>query len=156
MTQLRLFAILVPAVLLAACGGSDAANESTAAAGSTAPGDLGDNAPYDGIAADETVKFTGTEPFWGGEVTGDTLTYTTPEDPEGATIAVQRFGGRGGLSYSGEYKAMPFTLGITPGDCSDGMSDRTYPFNATMEVEGQIRTGCAYTAKRSPSGAQEQ
>ncbi len=115
-----------------------------------APGDLGDNAPYNGIAADETVKFTGTEPFWGGEVTGETLTYSTPEDQEGATFTVQRFGGRGGLSYSGEYKGMPFTLGITPGDCSDGMSDRTYPFNATLQVLGQLRTGCAYTDKRPP------
>ncbi len=41
-----------------------------------------------GIRADETVRFTGTEPFWGGQVAGPTLTYSTPEDPDGTPIAV--------------------------------------------------------------------
>ena len=33
------------------------------------------------------LRAIGTEPFWGGEVGGTSLTYTTPEDPDGAPIA---------------------------------------------------------------------
>ena len=53
--------------------------------------------PFDGIAAGETIRFTGTEPFWGGETQGGSLTYSTPEDPDGTTIAVSRFAGNSGI-----------------------------------------------------------
>lgn len=107
---------------------------------------------FDGIAAVETVNFTGTEPFWGGEVRGDTLTYSTPEDIEGTQIAVSRFAGLGGVSWSGELDGQPFDLSLTEGECSDGMSDRTYPFVATLSVRGETRRGCAWSEARPFEG----
>lgn len=109
------------------------------------PGDSNDHAAYAGIGPDETIRFTGTEPFWGATAQGDQLVYTTPERPEGTTIAVKRFAGRGGLSFSGMLDGAKFDLTITPGECSDGMSDRTYPFTATLLVAGETRKGCAWT-----------
>ena len=106
----------------------------------------------DGIRADETVQFTGTEPFWGGSVSGAELTYSTPDTPDGAPIPVTRFAGRGGVSWSGTYQDKPFRLAVTEGKCSDGMSDRSYPFTATLEVLGEQRQGCAWTMRRSFSG----
>lgn len=116
------------------------------------PGNAQDTAPYAGIAADETVRFVGTEPFWGGSVSSGTLIYTTPERPDGDRIAVERFAGRGGVSWTGNLRGSRFALAVTPGVCSDGMSDRTYPFVATLEVEGGQQNGCGWTEKMPFSG----
>jgi uncharacterized membrane protein len=116
------------------------------------PGDPDDTRAYDGIRVDETVQFTGTEPFWGGSVSGAELTYSTPDTPDGAPIPVTRFAGRGGVSWSGTYQGKPFRLAVTEGKCSDGMSDRSYPFTATLEVLGEQRQGCAWTMRRSFDG----
>ena len=107
---------------------------------------------YSGIGENETVRFTGTEPFWGGEVSGETLTYTTPENIDGTQIAVERFAGRNGLSFSGTLDGADFVMAVTPGECSDGMSDRTYPFTVTLEVRGEQRQGCAWTDAQSFTG----
>lgn len=128
--------VAISGLLLAACGQSgDAGN---------VPGDASDTEAYSGIGEHDVVRFTGTEPFWGGQVAGTSLTYTTPENIDGETITVTRFAGRGGLSFSGNLDGRPLDLAITPGDCSDGMSDRTYPFVATLQLGSEQRNGCAW------------
>lgn len=117
------------------------------------PGDADDTAPYAGIAEGDVVHFLGTEPFWGGDVTKGTLTWTTPEDMDGQSFPVTRFAGRGGQSYSGALDGQDFTLMLTEADCSDGMSDRTYPFVATVTIGGaDALNGCAYTDAQPHSG----
>ena len=118
----------------------------------TAPGDSSDTHPYAGIGADEAIRLTGTEPFWGGEVSGGTLTYTTPDNPDGWTIRVDRFAGRNGVSFSGDMEGQSLTAAVSPGQCSDGMSDRTYPFNVTLKIGGETRNGCAWTEAHPYSG----
>jgi len=142
---LRRLAPALALLALAACqsGGPD---------GSVIPGDRGDDHPFSEVAADETLRFTGTEPFWGGEVTGETLTYKTPERPDGQAIAVSRFAGRGGLSYSGTLDGAAFTMAVTTGTCSDGMSDRSYPFVVTLQLGDAMRTGCAWSDKHPFEG----
>jgi uncharacterized membrane protein len=139
-------------LLLAACHGSAG---SPSASGSTTVATAADTQAYAGIGAGETVRFTGTEPFWSGEVSGETLTYKTPDDQEGAMVVVDRFAGRNGVSFSGDLDHMPFVLAVTPGKCSDGMSDRSYPFTATLQVRGQQRQGCAWTSKRPFTGPKQ-
>jgi uncharacterized membrane protein len=134
-------------VLLGACG-SGASDGSPATVATSA----GDTQPYGGIGPDETVHFTGTEPFWGGQVSGATLTYATPDDPEGETIAVSRFAGRGGLSFAGTLDGQDLVLALTPGKCSDGMSERSYPFTVTLQIAGEQRNGCAWSDKQPFSG----
>ena len=166
-TFMRCLYLLIAAPLaLSACNEADAPSDrhdatqardasTTSEPMSAVPGDTGDMTAYDGIREDETVQFTGTEPFWGGNVNGATLTYSTPEDPEGSAIPVTRFAGRGGVSWSGTWQDRPFRLAVTEAACSDGMSDRTYPFTATLEVLAEQRQGCAWTERRSfspPSG----
>lgn len=104
-----------------------------------------DTQPFAGIGAEETLRFTGTEPFWGGEVSGGRLVYTTPEQPAGEAIAVERFAGRGGLSFSGTLAGRAFDMAVTQGECSDGMSDRTYPFAVTLRLGEETRQGCGWT-----------
>jgi uncharacterized membrane protein len=112
------------------------------------PGDAADHHPWGGIAAEETVHFLGTEPFWGGQVGLGGLTYTTPENEKGETVPVHRFAGRGGVSFSGTLKAGEATLAVTPAACSDGMSDAHYPFVATLQIGSETRNGCAWTERR--------
>lgn len=113
--------------------------------GAAVPGDTADTRPYDGVGAAEKLRFTGTEPFWGGEVSGETMLYRTPEAPDGQTLKVARFNGRGGLSYSGTLDGAAFTMAVTPGACSDGMSDRVYPFVVTLQRGEEMREGCAWS-----------
>lgn len=97
------------------------------------------------IGPDEAINLTGTEPFWGGEITEGQMRYSTPENIDGVTIAVERFAGNNGLSFSGQHSGAPLDIAITPGECSDAMSDRTYPFVVTLQIEGETRFGCAWT-----------
>jgi uncharacterized membrane protein len=112
------------------------------------PGETNDQRPWDGIAENQVVHFVGTEPFWSGEATATKLTYSTPENQKGEVIDVTRFAGRGGVSYSGTLAAGAMMLAVTPGKCSDGMSDREFPFIATLQIGSQVRKGCAWTERQ--------
>ena len=107
---------------------------------------------FSAIAPEETVNFSGTEPFWGGEVSGAELRYSTPENIDGEVVAVERFAGNNGLSFSGELGGAALDLTVTPGECSDGMSDRTYPFVATLKLGEDTRHGCAWTEEAPFTG----
>ncbi len=109
---------------------------------------------FDGIGAGEVIRFTGTEPFWGGQVEGSMLTYTTPENIDGEVITVTRFAGNHGLGLSGTLGEAAFDMTVTPGACSDGMSDRVYPLTVTLSVGGEVREGCGWTDSQPFSGPQ--
>ncbi|WP_404482336.1 COG3650 family protein [Novosphingobium sp. BL-52-GroH] len=115
------------------------------------PGDAKDHHPWNGIAAGETVRFLGTEPFWGGSVGPEGLTYTTPGNEKGETVPASRFAGRGGVSFSGTLAAGAATLVVTPAPCSDGMSDAHYPFIVTLQIGSETRNGCGWTDRRPRS-----
>ena len=133
--------LLVLALTLAAChSGPDDSSGSA-----NAPGDAASTQAYDEIGESETLRFTGTEPFWGGSVTGNRLTYSTPENQAGTTITVERFAGRNGLSFNGTLDGGDFIMAVTPGACSDGMSDRSYPFTVMLKLPGETRNGCAWS-----------
>ncbi|WP_189452129.1 COG3650 family protein [Cognatilysobacter bugurensis] len=97
-------------------------------------------------AASETIPLRltarGTEPFWAVEVDAGRLVWRTPEQPEGVSAPAQRHveGGRVRYVSSG---AAAFELGVTPGQCSDGMSDLAYPYTATWTHDGRTWHGCA-------------
>lgn len=102
---------------------------------------------YDGIGEGEVVNLSGTEPFWSATIEGTQLAWLTPESPLAATATVTRFAGNGGLGFSATLEGQAFHAAVTPGDCSDGMSDRTYPFTATITLGETMLTGCGYTSE---------
>lgn len=110
------------------------------------------NQPFAEVGADEVLRFTGTEPFWNGQVAGGAMEYTTPEHPDGQAIQVQRFAGRAGLSFSGSLDGQSLDMTVTEGACSDGMSDRRYPYTVTLRIGQDLRNGCAWTDKRPAEG----
>lgn len=138
-------ATLGMALALSACSGGHGNGD--------LPGDHDESTrPFSAITPEDTLRFIGTEPFWGGESTGAKLLYTTVEDAAGQTIEVKRFAGRGGISLSGVLDDQPFDMAVSQTPCSDGMSDRTYPFTVTLKVKGEMRSGCAWTGKHPFTG----
>ena len=139
-----LFPLLPALVLLTACnsGGGETAGDAITKNGGA----------FAAIGDGETLRFTGTEPFWGGSVTGQTLIWTTPENPDGTTIQVQRFAGNNGLGFTGNLGGSSFDMAVTQAPCSDGMSDRTYPFTVTLRLSGDVRNGCGWTDARPFEG----
>lgn len=127
------------------------------AACSDPPGEISrDTTPFEGVAQTASISALGTEPFWAVEIDpadgGHEAVFTTPEAMEGQAFAVTRFAGNNGLGFSGELAGEPFQLALTPGECSDGMSDRTYPYTATVLRGDTTLYGCAHTSDEPFTG----
>jgi uncharacterized membrane protein len=104
------------------------------------------------IAPDEAITLIGTEPFWGMTIAGGQARYSNPDHPEGYGFPVTRFAGNNGLGYSGELDGVAVTISITPGQCSDAMSDRTFPYVATIALGEETLRGCGYTDRQPFTG----
>lgn len=132
--------ILLSLAFLAGCGAGNS--------------EIEDAEAFSGIADDEVVSLAGTEPFWSVEIEGDEATFSSPENLEGTNFPVERFAGLNGISFSGRLEGESFDAMVTPGDCSDGMSDRTYPYTVTISWGADQLVGCGYTASQPFSGPQ--
>lgn len=93
---------------------------------------------------DNRLKAIGTEPFWGAEIHGRCVTYSTPEDQQGTRVWTRFSGTAERGQWSGFLDDQVFTLRTRPEPgCSDGMSDRSYPIAVSLTVRGEERRGCA-------------
>ncbi|HYG27983.1 MAG TPA: hypothetical protein VD906_13900 [Caulobacteraceae bacterium] len=106
--------------------------------------------PTGGPAADyrATLRLTGTEPFWGAQIGQQRIVLQRADHPS-ITIA------NTGPTINGDvavWNAREFSIRLEPGNCSDGMSDNRYPYNATITVQGETLRGCAARLDRWPSG----
>ena len=92
-------------------------------------------------------RFTalGTEPFWAAKVGGNRLTYSTPLDQAGRTIAVARRATGRVATVEGVLDGRLMRLEISAGPCSDGMSDVVYPLAVVRTVGDAVHHGCART-----------
>jgi uncharacterized membrane protein len=100
----------------------------------------------DGKSETQRLKAIGTEPFWAAEVDGRCVTYKTPEDQQGTRIWAHVDEAKQGIVWNGALNGREFQLTVKPAGpqgCSDGMSDKTYPLDAVLRVEGETRNGCA-------------
>ena len=100
----------------------------------------------DGEAVTHKLKALGTEPFWAAEVEGRCVTYKTPEDQQGTRVWTHVDTGPQGPVWNGALRGRQFQLIVKPAPppgCSDGMSDKTYPMDAELRVDGEISKGCA-------------
>ncbi len=107
---------------------------------------------FTAVGAGETLRFAGTEPFWGGSLDESRLTWTTPENAQGTVIAAERRAGNNGLGVSGELAGRPLDMAVTLAPCSDGMSDRRYPFTVTVRLGTETLNGCGWTDRMPASG----
>jgi uncharacterized membrane protein len=85
-----------------------------------------------------SYKALGTEPGWALTVTPKTMSY---EGDYGAVTIAEptppRF-----RPVPGRYVGTRLQLTISPGPCSDGMSDRTYRHTVTLVADGKAVSGC--------------
>lgn len=90
------------------------------------------------------LRAVGTEPFWGARIEGRCVTYSTPEDQRGTRVWTRFNSGPAGGFWTGALGGQRFQLVTQPKvDCSDGMSDKRYPLDVQLTVNGEERRGCA-------------
>ena len=130
-----LFAVLT-VLALAACSPAEAPDQ---------PDTPPESVPVlGGVDLARPVRALGTEPFWSVELTGTELVYTTPEPP--AQRAPQPDPVVQGTTATWEAETAEGTtlrVILIATECSDGMSDRTYPLTALVKVGDRDLTGCA-------------
>jgi uncharacterized membrane protein len=94
--------------------------------------------------AENRLKAVGTEPFWGAEIRGRCVTYSTPENIDGTRIWTTFTGTAESGTWTGFLDDQNFILRTRPQPgCSDGMSDKSYPIAVNLTVRGEKRSGCA-------------
>ena len=137
MGNLGITGTVAGALLLASCGSGQQAAAPTPAATTPEP----DPVALSFLPAE--FRATGTEPFWSIAVTKTQLTYTTPENQAGVTVPVIRQDGAENALFTATIAGQPLQLLITPGACSDGMSDKTYPWTVEKTLGEDSVDGCA-------------
>ena len=127
--------IALSTVLLAACDAPLGSNES-APPPADAPVTVGPD--YSG-----DFDAVGTEPFWNLKIRAAGMTLARPDHAEVATAnpGVRADGDQG--VWDGTVEKQRLVLRLTPGDCSDGMSDRRYGYSAEVWIDGETLRGCA-------------
>ncbi len=124
-----------------------------------------------GAQAIEKFNCLGTEPFWALELTDEGAFYSSMEGenvtynvkygaPEGTTMEyVMTVGGIAEAKVDQEHPSILIAFvsnlsGFIVGSqsvrphCSDGMSDRDYPYSINMMIEGRFQTGCCYSTSK--------
>ncbi|HUF36806.1 MAG TPA: META domain-containing protein [Gemmatimonadales bacterium] len=92
----------------------------------------------------------GTEPFWAMHIDSSGLRFTTPDDLQGIRWPPLTPVVTGDtMHWTGETERAPVGVGIWPARCSDGMSDRVWPYAAVVRVAGTTYRGCAESAAES-------
>ncbi len=97
-----------------------------------------------GVDLGQPVRALGTEPFWGVDIAPAGITYSGVDRPEqtapnpGPTVT-------GTVAAYTTQTTQGNTLEITliATECSDGMSDRTYPLTARVVIGSETLQGCA-------------
>ena len=135
---MRLALITVPFLLLVAACSQGTTEKAAAPADAPALPMLG------GVDLNQPVRALGTEPFWSVAITRDAMVYTDMDRDEQRAANPQPVIQGTTVVYTGataEGSTMVVTLIST--ECSDGMSDRTYPLTARVELGEVSLSGCA-------------
>ena len=98
--------------------------------------------------AANNYKCTGTEPFWGVDVSGDSVKISAPGETDINLKISERLYPQGMPSSYGEAiiaqdpkNSMHMTI-RNDGKCSDGMSDKLYSHEAWVTLNSKLLVGC--------------
>ena len=148
------FSIASLSLLLVACQPSQPPADPAPPAAVVAPATPAAETPsakrvpgQENVAPLRIFRAFGTEPFWGVNVEGTRLTYTTPENQAGVVMEGTRKTLADGVEISGQHDGKPFVLTVSNGTCSDGMSDNTYSMVSTFRYGDIDYKGCGEAAK---------
>jgi len=95
-------------------------------------------------------KASGTEPFWGIEISEDSIKFTSPEKEKNFALSYvkpQKAMDANVISYQAKSDQIDLKLTILQGKCSDGMSDKVYNYsvNVSLKIKNekeQLFEGC--------------
>lgn len=132
---MRTAVLIAAALVLAACDAPLGSNEN-APPPADAPVTVGPD--YSG-----DFDAVGTEPFWTLKIRAASMALARPDHAEVTTAnpGVRADGDQG--VWDGTLGEQRLVLRLTPGDCSDGMSDRRYGYSAEVWIDGETLRGCA-------------
>ena len=136
-TGARLFALAALA-LLSAC---------------TPPPPYGPPPPGAGPTFVYPMRLVGTEPFWGATISETRITLSGVDRPETSFPAGERRVTGAGASWSTRSPTgTTLHVDLVRETCSDGMSDRVYPFRAAVHYGAETLNGCAMSEAEFMSG----
>lgn len=95
------------------------------------------------LAATETFRARGNEPFWSVEKTADAIIFR-PMEGEAVTVAplpAPRMDGNAEI-YEATVGGAPFALTIADAVCADTMSGMPFPNSVTVAIGADTFTGC--------------
>jgi uncharacterized membrane protein len=151
---MRRLAVLSAAALLCACQ-PQASDDTAKAPAAPAPAANTPAAPAPAPVLSQaetdyrsTLRLTGTEPFWGLQIKLNQITIQRPDHADMTVI-------NPGPTISGDtatWTAQGMTVTLKPADCSDGMSDNHYPYEATVKVGAEVLKGCGARLDQWPKG----
>ncbi len=151
---MRLIAtVFASALLLAACDQSHDGQEGPDAgppadAPATPPATTPPAAVY---PAD--LDLAGTEPFWGVKIRGTAIDFTEPDAPAKAFANAAKAEAGGAATWTATGASGAIVVKLTPGPCSDGMSDRVWAYKAEVTLGSRNLKGCG-AIPAAPSAAQ--
>jgi uncharacterized membrane protein len=139
---MRTFALTAIILLAAACQpAAETPTDTAAPADVVAPEPAPAPPPVvvGGVDLSMQVRVSGTEPFWGVDMTPGTLVFT------GVDRAELRLPNPGAVMQgdAAVIAAEGLTITLKPATCSDGMSDRVYPLEAEVLLGTEVLKGCA-------------
>ena len=133
-TTVRVLCVLI--TVAGACGDRD-----------IRPNDTASPPPQSTIADSLTaqpLRALGTEPFWALDVDSTGLRFITPEDTSGIRFQpIRPTIDADTVVWSGQTEAATIEVRVWPEKCSDGMSDREYPYGSRVIIAGTTYRGCA-------------
>lgn len=108
-------------------------------------------APAAGSRAGETawsqpLDLAGTEPFWAVQIRPSGISFSGPDRPSLTGANQGPAASDGGAVWRLTAGGTPLTIRLRRETCSDGMSDRVYPFAATVTVGDEVLKGCGATS----------
>jgi uncharacterized membrane protein len=99
-----------------------------------------------GVDLTQPLHVGGNEPFWSVQLTGSEMVYSGLDRPEQRAPQGQpTVQGTMAVWESTTGAGNPLKVTLTATDCSDGMSSRTYPLTAVVQIGEETLMGCAAT-----------
>lgn len=83
-------------------------------------------------------KALGTEPFWGIEISEDSIKFTTPEEKDNFSLSYekpQKAMDANVILYRAKSDKINLEVTIQQGKCSDGMSDKTHNYSVKVFIK---------------------
>ena len=99
-----------------------------------------------GSPLSEDLTLVGTEPFWAMQISKETKTakFSRPGSSDvDVAYPSEAKTKEGAIVLTSTSPDGDIVMTLTKGKCMDGMSDREYPWDASLAFKGQTYKGCA-------------